>query len=399
MTAKKLVVSTYLQYIALAAGVILLVAFTRQISGVLLTFLAAGVLAYVLNPLIRRLEGWRVPRIVAVLGVFLILAVVVVAGVLGLVIPAVGQVQNIVQDPQAIVRQANSLLEQAQSLPYVGSYIADLDQDRVLQLLRENAPSPGQVLDVATGVIGGVFGIFGSLVNLLLMVLVSVYLLMDRERITRAIHRVIPETVHDQTFELFSAVESNLVRYLRGQIFLCALMGVIGFAIAYFAIGEYAILIGLWVGITELIPVLGAYLGAVPAVVIALIVPGGGFTTALIVIGLFIVAQQLEGNILVPRIQGDSVGVHSLWVLFAILAGTALYGIIGAIFAVPVVAIVAATVRYLRSTLIMERWTKPAVTPADEESTADLPGIEKDEPASQATGVGSSRSGEEQGKG
>ncbi len=252
---------------------------------------------------------------------------------------------------------------------------------------------------MATGVIGGVFGIFGSLVNLLLMVLVSIYLLMDRERITRAIHRAIPETVHDQTFELFSAVESNLVRYLRGQIFLCALMGVIGFAIAYFAIGEYAILIGLWVGITELIPVLGAYLGAVPAVVIALIVPGGGFTTALIVIGLFIVAQQLEGNILVPRIQGGSVGVHSLWVLFAILAGTALYGIIGAIFAVPVVAIVAATVRYLRSTLIMERWTKPAVTPADEESTADLPGIEKDEPASQATGVGSSRSGEEQGKG
>ena len=137
------------------------------------------------------------------------------------------------------------------------------------------------------------------------------------------------------------------------------MMGVIGFAIAFFAIGEYAILIGLWVGITELIPVLGAYLGAVPAVVIALIVPGGGFTTALIVIGLFIVAQQLEGNILVPRIQGDSVGVHSLWVLFAILAGTALYGIIGAIFAVPVVAIVAATVRYLRSTLIMERWASP----------------------------------------
>ena len=98
---------------------------------------------------------------------------------------------------------------------------------------------------------------------------------------------------------------------------------------------------------TELIPVLGAFLGAIPAVAIALFVPQGGFFEALLVAGLFLIAQQLEGNLLVPRIQGGSVGVHPLIVLFATLAGTALYGILGAIFAVPVVAIVAATIRYL----------------------------------------------------
>ena len=69
---------------------------------------------------------------------------------------------------------------------------------------------------------------------------------------------------------------------------------------------------------------------------------------------------------LVPRIQGGSVGVHPLWVLFATLAGTALYGLIGAVFAVPVVAIIAATLRYLRGTLIFERWGKPPVKPAEE---------------------------------
>ena len=81
------------------------------------------------------------------------------------------------------------------------------------------------------------------------------------------------------------------------------------------------------------------------------------------VAGLFLVAQQIEGNLLVPRIQGGSVGVHPLVVLFATLAGTALYGMIGAIFAVPVVAIVAATLRYLRGTLLFERWGKPPVKP------------------------------------
>lgn len=387
MPAKKLVVSTYLQYILLAVGVVVLVTFVRQLSGVLLTFLAAGVLAYALNPVVRRLERWRVPRALAVVAVILVLVFVVVAGLLVVIVPAVGQVQSLIQDPQAIARQANSLVEQAQRLPYVGEYVVELDQDRILELLRSNAPSAGQVVNVATGVLGGVFGVFGTLLNLLLMVLVSVYLLLDRERISRGVHNAIPEMVHDQVFELFSAVEQALIKYLRGQFLLCAVMGVIGWAIGFFAIGEYALLIGVWVAVTEIIPVLGAFLGAVPAVGIALFVPDGGFTTALIVAGLFLVAQQVEGNILVPRIQGGSVGVHPLWVLFATLAGTALYGIVGAIFAVPIVAIIASTLRYMRRTLLFERWENAPLKPADEEPKK----LEADSP-SMAAGVDRSRS-------
>jgi predicted PurR-regulated permease PerM len=198
--------------------------------------------------------------------------------------------------------------------------------------------------------------------------------------------------VHDQVFELFSAVEQALIKYLRGQFLLCAIMGVIGWAIGYFAIGEYALLIGVWVAITEIIPVLGAFLGAVPAVAIALFVPDGGFSTALLVAALFLVAQQIEGNILVPRIQGGSVGVHPLWVLFATLAGTALYGIVGAIFAVPIVAIIASTVRYLRRTLLFERWANAPLKPADSEP-------EELEAASPSTAAGVDRTGSDVRKG
>lgn len=386
MSAKKLVASTYLQYILLAVGVVVLVAFVRQLSGVLLTFLAAGVLAYALNPVVRRLERWRVPRALAVVGVFLVLVSVVVVALLMVIVPAVGQVQSLIQNPQVLVRQASGLVDQAQRLPYVGEYVVEFDQDRVLQLLRSNAPSAGQVVNVATGVLGGVFGVFGTLLNLLLMALVSIYLLLDRDRITRGVHGAIPELVHDQVFELFCAVEQALIKYLRGQLLLCAIMGVIGWAIGFFAIGEYALLIGLWVAITEIIPVLGAFLGAVPAVAIALFVPDGGFSTALLVTGLFLVAQQIEGNLLVPRIQGGSVGVHPLWVLFATLAGTALYGILGAIFAVPIVAIVASSLRYLRHTLLFERWENPPLKLAEEEPIE----LEITSP-SKAAGVGSTR--------
>jgi predicted PurR-regulated permease PerM len=360
--ARKLVVSTYLQYIMIAVGVFLLVVFVRQLSGVLLTFLMAAVLAYILNPLVRRLEQLRVPRVLAVVGVFAALTLAVVTALLVLIIPAVGQVQNLIQDPSAMVERINGLVARAGKLPYVGERIAEIDQKAITGFVQSNAPSAGQVLQGATGFIGGVFGVFGTVLNLVLMLIVSIYLLLDREKITRAVLGAIPHTMRDQAVELFYAVERSLIKYLRGQVTLCAVMGIIGWAIAFFVIGRYSLVIGLWVGLTEIIPVIGAFLGAVPAVLIALFV--GGFSKALIVAGLFLVAQQIEGNILVPKVMSGSEAVHPLWVLFATLAGTALYGIVGAIFAVPIVAIVAATLRYLRSTLIFEHWGKPPLVPA-----------------------------------
>jgi predicted PurR-regulated permease PerM len=363
--ARKLVVSTYLQYILIAVGVFLLVVFVRQLSGVLLTFLMAAVLAYALNPLVRHLEQLRVPRVLAVMGIFVVLTLAVVAALLVLIIPALGQAQTLIQNPEALIERLNGLVGRARELPYVGERVAELDQEAIIGFVQSNAPSAGQVLQGATGFIGGVFGVFGTVLNLVLMLIVSIYLLLDREKITRAVLGAIPHTMRDQAVELFYAVERTLIRYLRGQLTLCAIMGIIGWAIAFFVIGQYSLVIGLWVGLTEIIPVIGAFLGAVPAVLIALFV--GGFSKALIVAGLFLVAQQIEGNILVPKVMSGSVGVHPLWVLFATLAGTTLYGIVGAIFAVPVVAIVAATLRYLQGTLIFERWDKAPLVPATEE--------------------------------
>ena len=379
MPARKLVVSTYLQYVLLAIGALLLVTFVPQISGVLVTFLMAAILAYALNPLVRRLERWRIPRVVAVLGVFTVLVVAITAALLILIIPAVGQVRMIASRPEVIVNAGTQLVERARELPYVGEQIpAQLDQEAqnaILQFVRDNIPPAGTILKTALGFIGGVFGVFGTLLNLFLMLIVSIYLLLDRERILRAVLGTIPGTVRDQVLELFAAVEGTLVKYLRAQLFLCVIMGVIGWAIAFFFGGRYAdnyaLLIGVWVGVTELIPVLGAFLGAIPAVVLALV---DSPTQALIVAGLFLAAQQLEGNVLVPRIMGGSVGVHPLWVMFAMLSATALYGLVGALFAVPVVAIISASVRYLGGTLVFERWRDAPVFAMPETTDTVNPG-------------------------
>jgi len=270
-----------------------------------------------------------------------------------LIVPGVGRVQSLVQNPEVLTNGAAGLLDQAWGLLSVGEQIGVVDQVKLTRLVQSSAPSPGQLLSVTLGFILGAFGV---LLNLLLMLLISVYLLLDRERISTATLNFVPAVIRDQTIELFHAVESTLIKYLRGHL-LFAIMGAIGWAIAYFAFGRYSLLIGLWVGATEIIPVIGAFLGVVPAVAIALF--SSGFTQALVVAALFLLAQQLEGNILGPKIQGSSVGVHPLWVLFATLAATVLYGIFGAIFAVPIFAILAATLRYLRRTPLFDGWRKP----------------------------------------
>ncbi|MDP8947516.1 MAG: AI-2E family transporter [Actinomycetota bacterium] len=126
MPTRRLVVSTYLQYILIAVGVFLLVVFVRQLSGVLLTFLMAAILAHVLNPLVRGLERWRVPRVLAVVGVFVVLGLAVVTALLVLIIPAVGQVQSLIQNPEALVERMNAPLAWARELPYVGERIAQI---------------------------------------------------------------------------------------------------------------------------------------------------------------------------------------------------------------------------------------------------------------------------------
>jgi predicted PurR-regulated permease PerM len=272
-------------------------------------------------------------------------------------VPGAVRVHSLLQNPEILTNGAAGLLDQARGLPYAGEQIGVVDQVKLRRLVQSNAPSPGQLLSVTLDFILGAFGV---LLNLLLMLLISVYLLLDRERISTARLSFVPATIRDQTIELFHAVESTLIKYLRGQL-LFAIMAAIGWAFAYFTFGRYSLLIGLWIGVTEIIPVfgafLGAFLGAVPAVATALF--SSGFTQALVVAALFLLAQQLEGNILGLKIQDSSVGVHPLWVLFATLAATVLYGIFGAILAVPIVAILAATLRYLRRTPLFEGWRKP----------------------------------------
>ena len=303
---------------------------------------------------------------------FAVLGVILTAGVLLLLIPAARQAQTFFANPQILVSGAAQIVDQARALPFVGDQIQSLDQQQLTQMLQQNAPSAQSAFSIMSGFVGGLFGVFGTFLTLFLMVIVAIYFLIDRERVSGAALRAVPATVREQTAEMSSVIESRLARFLKGQLLLCAIMGVVGWAIVQFTVGRYAIVLGLWVGLTEFIPVLGAFLGAIPAVAVALLVnPIQG----LIVAALFLIAQQIEGNLLVPKIIGDSVNLHPLWVLFGVMAASTLYGVIGALFALPLMAVISAAIDYLRGTLAFESWPK---SPVYRTSGSEAPAAEAD---------------------
>ncbi|MBA3259449.1 MAG: AI-2E family transporter [Gemmatimonadales bacterium] len=200
------------------------------------------------------------------------------------------------------------------------------------------------LVDAAQSAIGGILGQAGKLVAgtfntfimLFGMLFIAVYLLVDERKIKAAYLHAAPERYRHDARELWDAFGYTLSRYLSGLGLSLAIQGAVS-ALALYLLGvPFALLLGFWVAITALIPYIGAFAGAVPAVALALTVsPTTALFTALVFLGI----QQLEGNILTPKIQGDALRMHPIFVFLAVIAGGELAGLVGVLFAIPALAV------------------------------------------------------------
>ena len=222
------------------------------------------------------------------------------------------------------------------------------------------------VQSFAGRLLGGLGGflsrVVGLAVTLFGIVFVAVYLLVDSRRIKAATLLVTPHMYRHDVRELWEAFGVTLSRYLGGLGLSLAIQGVIS-AVALLVIGvPYAILLGAWVSVTGVIPYLGAWLGGIPAVLLALSVSP---TRAILTGVLFFLIQQLEGNVLTPRIQGEAVRVHPVLIFLAVIAGGEMFGLMGIVFAVPVLAVLRVLAEFLSVRLRTVDTTRAAVVVAD----------------------------------
>jgi predicted PurR-regulated permease PerM len=316
---------------------------------ILIVALGGTALAILLSYPVRALSR-VMPRGMAILVTFVALIGLVVLALVFLVPLLVRQLRNFVLIVPAIANNANQFLL---------GLIQPLAESELLPIPAEDAMAAliqdlfGRAREIVEGMLGGLVGFISGAVNFGIvifgMLFVAAYLLADVRKVKAAYLRATPRRYRRDARELWDAFGISLSRYLGGLLFVVVIQGVLA-GLALWILGvPYAILLGAWVSVTAIIPYLGAFLGAIPAIIVALIFEST--TIAVLTVVAYVLIQQLEGNFLTPRIQGQALNVHPIIVLLAVIGGGQIGGLVGVIFAVPALAVLSVFFDFFRTRL------------------------------------------------
>jgi predicted PurR-regulated permease PerM len=360
-SAEPAVIPRWIQLVALPLLLLLGFAVIKAAGTVVLLFVTAAVIALILNPLVAGLQRARLPRGLAIVCVYLgFVAALAAAGVV-LANPISDQVTTLRDDIPSITDSANQRLADVQDyfdrkginveIKKQGHTALDTLQSKVVGGT-DSIVSFGT--DLLTKIVTASFG-------LILVFVLSVYMLIHGERIGALVRGVMPPGDGTREDDYPARVVRAVAGYVRGQLIFSVVMGA-GAGIGLWIYGvtgifpdgkTYALAFGVFFGLMELVPYIGPFLGAAPPLLVALFQDP---ITAVWVALLFIGLQQIEGHVASPLIFGHALRINPLLVIFALLFGAELFGIIGALVALPVAAVVRETVVYLRQHLVLEPW-------------------------------------------
>jgi predicted PurR-regulated permease PerM len=316
------------------------------LAPVLMPFAIAAMLAYLGDPLADRLERQGLNRMWAATIVFVVM-LVLVCGVLLLLIPLIArQVENLLNNlPRYGDWAQNTVWPWLQARLHLDPHT--FDSDRLLAAIRSHIGSIGGVAGVVLGKVSrSSLGIAMWLTNLVLIPVVAFYLLRDWDRLVAKVDGMLPRSIQPTIAHLAHESDKILGAFVRGQLLVMLALGVFygaGLGLVGLSVG---LLIGMVAGLLSFVPYLGFIIGFVAAI-IAVLVQYGDWTHVLLVLGVFIIGQLLEGYVLVPKLVGDKIGLHPVAVIFAVLAGGYLFGFFGVLLALPAASVIMVLLRYL----------------------------------------------------
>ena len=329
------------------AGLFVVVALALYVlSDILLPFVAGAAIAYLLNPLADRLERLRIGRLgasIIILSVFVLVLLVA----LGVMVPlAARQVVSFAEQFPGYVQKLQGLI-----LEHGGPLIERIGgQDALQQLQQSIGNMVGQgaawVAAFARSLWTGGKAIIGIVSILVVTPVVAFYLLVDWDRMIATIDRWVPPRHRQTVRQLAREMDRAVAGFVRGQTTVCLVLG------AFYATGltlvglNFGATIGMLAGLISFIPYVGSLTGLLLATGVALVQFLPDWTWVLATLGVFMVGQFIEGNILSPKLVGASVGLHPVWLMFALLAFGSLMGFVGLLVAVPLAAILAVLGRF-----------------------------------------------------
>ncbi len=338
--------STRTQRLALALGLLgVLLAALWLFSAILTPFVLAGCIAYFLDPPTSRLARIGMPRGIAAFLLILAMTALVLLAILLLYPLLIAQIGVLVQRLPAYVagigqltRRALEAAQEAFGPEVVDAQLRDLAVRQAGQIVNFLGTAVGRL-------IGGGMALFNVFTLLIVTPVVAFYLLRDWPRIIGRIESWLPRRSAHVLRQLGRDTDRVLAAWLRGQLLCCALLGVF-YAVALSAIGlELGLTVGLMTGVLSFIPYVGSLTGFVAAVLLAA-AQFGSWEGVLMVVGIFFVGQAVEGYVIYPRLLGDRVELHAVWVIFALFAGGVAFGFLGVLLAVPMAAAIGVIARY-----------------------------------------------------
>ncbi|MFP3382572.1 AI-2E family transporter [Tritonibacter scottomollicae] len=355
------------------------------LGNVLLPFILGGAIAYMIDPLADRLERAGLSREGAT-AVITVAAVLIFLIMLLLIVPML----------------ANQMIDLVQTLPQALSNLRDFAQDRFPDLFEENSRVREALAglwsilqDKSMGLLQTFVGSALSLLNVVVLIVivpvVSVYLLVDWDRMVARIDALLPRDHAPVVRRLARDIDNVLSSFVRGMGMVCVILGTY-YAVALMLVGlNFGLAVGFVAGLVTFIPYLGAIIGGVLAIGLALfqfwgalegadgemIRQGTDWIRIALVAGIFMIGQMVEGNFLTPKLVGNSVGLHPVWLLLALSVFGALFGFVGMLIAVPVAAVIGVVARfaveqYLDSRLYQGQSHRDAATLSVDEPRSDI---------------------------
>ncbi len=357
------IVPRWVQLVLLPVALLALWALAKAAGKVLLIFVIAALIALILHPAVAFVQRPRVPRGLAVLIVYLAFFLTLVGIGFLLANPISDQVRTFTDNLPHIATEANKTIATVQryferhgihlNIVKQGKTALQSIQDKVAKSASKFVSFGGALLTEAAS----------AIFDLVLVFVLSVYMLVYGDRIGRLVRRGMPDGDGTPADDYPTLVQHAVSRYVGGQLAFSVLMGAsAGLSLYVFGLigifpdgRKYALAFGLFYGVMELVPYVGPILGAVPPVLVAVFTdPIVGLWVALLFVGL----QQLEGHVIAPQIFGHTLRINPLLVIFALLLGLQLHGIVGALIALPILAILRETVVYLSRHIELEPWDR-----------------------------------------
>jgi predicted PurR-regulated permease PerM len=359
----RVVVPRWVQLVLLPLALLALWALARAAGKVLLIFVVAAVIALILNPAVAFLQRSRLPRGLAVLAVYLAFFLTLTGVGFLLANPISHQAQTFAHNLPTLIDEANRSIVSVQGwLNRHGAHVQLVKQGKTaLQTIQDKiSKSAGSIATFGGGLLSEAAG---AIFDIVLIFVLSVYMLLYGQHIGRLVRRAMPAGDGTPADDFPTLAQHAVSRYVGGQLLFSFLMGAsAGLALYLFGVlgifpdgRRYAVAFAVFYGLMELIPYIGPILGSLPPILVALFTdPISALWVALLFIGL----QQLEGHVVAPQIFGHTLRINPLLVIFALLLGLQLYGIVGALVALPILSVLRETFVYLSRHLTFEPWER-----------------------------------------